>query len=91
MGRVLPLPRPHLAPGTGIGLTLVRALVSLQHGDVWFDSQPRGSRVGFNLPRATPGDAPGLREGGRLDSLVPVPIRGWSRPGMTTTAASWIA
>lgn len=43
-------PRHVLRCGLGIGLTLVRALVRMQNGDVWFESQPNGTRVGFWLP-----------------------------------------
>src|SRR5690606_19443334 len=42
--------------GLGIGLTLVRQLVTMHGGRVWAHSEGpgRGSRVGLALPRATP-------------------------------------
>ncbi len=46
-------PRHARIPGIGIGLTLVRALVLMQYGNVWFDSRARSTRVGFWLPAAS--------------------------------------
>ncbi|HEY2704583.1 MAG TPA: GAF domain-containing sensor histidine kinase [Candidatus Dormibacteraeota bacterium] len=41
--------------GTGIGLSIVRALVDLHAGRVWVDDAPgRGSRFHVRLPRAAP-------------------------------------
>ncbi|MDX1658290.1 MAG: PAS domain S-box protein [Nitriliruptorales bacterium] len=39
-------------PGTGVGLSLVRAFVSLHGGEVWYeDREPQGARFCIRLPR----------------------------------------
>ncbi|MDX1621675.1 MAG: PAS domain S-box protein [Nitriliruptorales bacterium] len=39
-------------PGTGVGLSLVRAFVSLHGGEVWYeDREPHGARFCIRLPR----------------------------------------
>jgi len=45
------------APGTGLGLSLVKRLVELHGGRVWVESEGRGkgSRFSFALPMAVPG------------------------------------
>jgi signal transduction histidine kinase/CheY-like chemotaxis protein len=50
--------RTRSVEGTGIGLSLVRGLVELQHGTLHIDSQPdRGTTVTIRVPRST-GDTP---------------------------------
>ena len=38
--------------GTGLGLTVCRAIVEAHGGEIWFAESPRGARVRFSLPRA---------------------------------------
>jgi signal transduction histidine kinase len=38
--------------GTGLGLTICRAIVEAHGGQIWFADSPRGARVRFSLPRA---------------------------------------
>jgi signal transduction histidine kinase len=38
--------------GTGLGLTICRAIVEAHGGEIWFADSPSGARVRFNLPRA---------------------------------------
>ena len=38
--------------GTGLGLTICRAIVEAHGGEIWFADSPRGTRVRFSLPRA---------------------------------------
>ena len=38
--------------GTGLGLTICRAIVEAHGGRIWFADSPRGTRVRFSLPRA---------------------------------------
>jgi signal transduction histidine kinase len=38
--------------GTGLGLTICRAIVEAHGGEIWFADSPRGARVRFSLPRA---------------------------------------
>jgi signal transduction histidine kinase len=44
-----------MAPGTGLGLNIVKNLVELQGGQIWFESEfRRGSTFHFTLPLADP-------------------------------------
>ena len=38
--------------GTGLGLTICRAIVAAHGGAIWFADSPSGARVRFSLPRA---------------------------------------
>jgi signal transduction histidine kinase len=38
--------------GTGLGLTICRAIVEAHGGQIWFADSARGARVRFSLPRA---------------------------------------
>ena len=38
--------------GTGLGLTICRAIVEAHGGEIWFADSARGARVRFSLPRA---------------------------------------
>jgi signal transduction histidine kinase len=38
--------------GTGLGLTICRAIVEAHGGEIWFAESPSGVRVRFSLPRA---------------------------------------
>jgi signal transduction histidine kinase len=38
--------------GTGLGLTICRAIVEAHGGEIWFADSPEGARVRFTLPRA---------------------------------------
>jgi signal transduction histidine kinase len=40
--------------GTGLGLTICRAIVEAHGGEIWFADAERGARVRFSLPRAAP-------------------------------------
>ncbi len=42
------------AEGTGLGLTICRAIVEAHGGRIWFAESERGARVRFSLPTATP-------------------------------------
>jgi signal transduction histidine kinase len=39
--------------GTGLGLTICRAIVEAHGGEIWLPDSPSGTRVRFSLPRAT--------------------------------------
>ena len=39
--------------GTGLGLTICRAIVEAHGGQIWFADSSRGTRVRFSLPRAS--------------------------------------
>ncbi len=45
------------AGGSGLGLTICRAIVEAHGGRIWFADSPTGTRVRFSLP---PGDRPAL-------------------------------
>lgn len=52
-----PARSPRESAGFGLGLTIVRQLVELQGGQVLAESEPgKGSRFGFRLPLAQPGE-----------------------------------
>ena len=38
--------------GTGLGLTICRAIVEAHGGQIWFADSAAGTRVRFSLPRA---------------------------------------
>jgi signal transduction histidine kinase len=38
--------------GTGLGLTICRAIVEAHGGEIWFADSRKGTRVRFTLPRA---------------------------------------
>jgi signal transduction histidine kinase len=38
--------------GTGLGLTICRAIVEAHGGEIWFADSPRGARVRFRLPKS---------------------------------------
>jgi signal transduction histidine kinase len=40
--------------GTGLGLTICRAIIEAHGGEIWFADAERGARVRFSLPRAAP-------------------------------------
>jgi len=44
--------RARSGEGTGLGLTICRAIVEAHGGEIWFADSPRGARVRFSLPRA---------------------------------------
>jgi signal transduction histidine kinase len=44
--------RARTGEGTGLGLTICRAIVEAHGGRIWFADSPRGTRVRFSLPRA---------------------------------------
>ena len=49
-----------MAPGTGLGLNIVKNLVELQGGQIWFESEFRkGSTFHFTLPVAPEEEAIG--------------------------------
>jgi signal transduction histidine kinase len=39
--------------GTGLGLTICRAIVQAHGGEIWLEDSSRGTRVRFSLPLAT--------------------------------------
>ncbi len=70
--------------GTGIGLSLVRGLVELQHGSVEFASElERGTTVTITLPRSVDGKSVDHSPAALLDSPYVVEADQWvaSRPG----------
>jgi signal transduction histidine kinase len=44
--------RARSGDGTGLGLTICRAIVEAHGGRIWFADSPRGTRVRFSIPRA---------------------------------------
>ena len=44
--------RARSGEGTGLGLTICRAIVEAQGGEIWFADSPTGARVRFRLPLA---------------------------------------
>lgn len=48
-----------LAPGTGIGLAVCRAIVLAHGGEITAENQPEGACVRFNLPLGTPPEMEG--------------------------------
>jgi signal transduction histidine kinase/CheY-like chemotaxis protein len=76
--------------GTGIGLSLVRGLVELQHGTVDFISElGRGTAVAIRLPRSAHGKPVGHSPAALLDNPYVVEADQWvlSRPTPTEDAA----
>ena len=43
---------PRSGDGTGLGLTICRAIVEAHGGEIWIADSPGGARVRFSLPRA---------------------------------------
>jgi signal transduction histidine kinase/FixJ family two-component response regulator len=69
--------------GTGIGLSLVRGLVELQHGTVQIDSEvDRGTTVTIRLPLSVAGAAVDASPAGTLDETNPyaAEARQWLTP-----------
>ena len=48
--------------GTGLGLTICRAIVEAHGGRIWFAESPRGARVRFSLPRAAAARTPAAEQ-----------------------------
>jgi signal transduction histidine kinase len=40
--------------GSGLGLTICRAIVEAHGGEIWLAESAEGTRVRFSLPRASP-------------------------------------
>jgi signal transduction histidine kinase/FixJ family two-component response regulator len=76
--------------GTGIGLSLVRGLVELQHGTIEFASElGHGTTVTIGLPRSADGRPVDHSPAGLLESSYVVEADEWvtSRPASTAGAA----
>jgi signal transduction histidine kinase/CheY-like chemotaxis protein len=72
--------------GTGIGLSLVRGLVDLQHGSVEFASElERGTTVTIRLPRSVNDRPVGHSPAGLLDSPYVVEADQWVTPLATSS------
>jgi CheY-like chemotaxis protein/anti-sigma regulatory factor (Ser/Thr protein kinase) len=72
--------------GTGIGLSLVRGLVDLQHGSVEFASElGRGTTVTIRLPRSVDDKPVGHSPAGLLDSAYVVEADQWVTPLATSS------
>ena len=72
--------------GTGIGLSLVRGLVDLQHGSVEFASElERGTTVTIRLPRSVGGRPVGHSPAGLLDNPYVVEADQWVTPLATSS------
>ncbi len=73
--------------GTGIGLSLVRGLVELQHGTVEFESElGRGTAVTIRLPRSAGGKPVAHSPAGLLENPYVIEADQWVAP--RTAAAS---
>ena len=67
--------------GTGIGLSLVRGLVDLQHGTLEFDSQlGRGTAVTIQLPRSVGGKPVDHSPAGLLENPYVIEADQWVTP-----------
>jgi signal transduction histidine kinase/CheY-like chemotaxis protein len=72
--------------GTGIGLSLVRGLVDLQHGSVEFASElERGTTVTIRLPRSAGGKPVDHSPAGLLDNPYVVEADQWVTPMATSS------
>jgi signal transduction histidine kinase/FixJ family two-component response regulator len=72
--------------GTGIGLSLVRGLVDLQHGSIKFASElERGTTVTIRLPRSVGGRPVGHSPAGLLDNPYVVEADQWVTPLATSS------
>jgi CheY-like chemotaxis protein/anti-sigma regulatory factor (Ser/Thr protein kinase) len=72
--------------GTGIGLSLVRGLVDLQHGSIVFTSElERGTTVTIRLPRSVGGRPVGHSPAGLLDNPYVVEADQWVTPLATSS------
>ncbi|HXO55977.1 MAG TPA: ATP-binding protein, partial [Mycobacterium sp.] len=72
--------------GTGIGLSLVRGLVDLQHGSIEFASElERGTTVTIRLPRSVNDRPVGHSPAGLLDSPYVVEADQWVTPLATSS------
>jgi CheY-like chemotaxis protein/anti-sigma regulatory factor (Ser/Thr protein kinase) len=72
--------------GTGIGLSLVRGLVDLQHGSIEFASElERGTTVTIRLPRSVGARPVGHSPAGLLDNPYVVEADQWVTPLATSS------